>query len=160
MTTDRGLHTATLLNDGRVLIAGGVHQVIGHGWPPLSSAELYTPSWLVAAPVLYTLSGGAQGPGAIWDALTGQVVSAGNPASAGEVLSMYTANLSHSGAIPPQLAIGGRLAQVLFFGAAPGYPGYFQVNFQMPSGIRPGSAVSVRLIYLGRPSNAVTVSVQ
>lgn len=45
-------------------------------------------------------------------------------------------------------------------GAAPGYPGYCQVNFLGASGIAPGPAVSVRLTYLGRSSNEVTLGVQ
>jgi uncharacterized protein (TIGR03437 family) len=58
------------------------------------------------------------------------------------------------------LITGRRTADSLFFGDAPGYPGYFQVNFRMPSGVGPGSAVLVRLTYVGRPSNAVTIGVQ
>jgi hypothetical protein len=154
MTTARGGHTATLLNNGRVLIAGANFNALS------STAELYTPRVLVSAPVLFSLSGDGRGQGAIWDATTGQIPSPASPAIAGEVLSMYTTSLVDGGAIPPQVSIGGRLAEVLFFGNAPAYPGYNQVNFRVPAGIAPGSAVPVRLTYLGRPSNEVNIGVQ
>ena len=66
---------------------------------------------------------------------------------------MYTTSLASGGVIPPQVSIGGRLAQVLYFGAS-GYPGYNQVNFRVPGGVVPAPAVSVRLTYLGRSSTA------
>ncbi len=140
--------TSTLLPDGTVLIAGG------------SSAELYHPAVLVSAPLLFSLSGDGRGQGAIWHAATGQVVSQGAPAVAGEILSMYTTSLGHGSVIPPQVAIGGRFPEILYFGNAPGYPGFNQVNFRMPGGIAPGPAIPLRLSYLGRPSNEVTVGVQ
>jgi uncharacterized protein (TIGR03437 family) len=135
-------------------------QPVGSSINGLSSAELYTPAVLVPAPVLFSISGDGRGQGAIWHAATGQLVSVAAPATAGEVLSMYATGLMDGGVIPPQVAVGGRLAQIQFFGDAPGYPGYYQVNFQ-GAGRRCGrSTVPVRLTYLGRSSNRVTIDVQ
>ena len=157
MTARREWQTATVLKNGQVLITGGLYYGgIGILFGGLSSAELYTPPVLAPAPVLFSLSGDGRGPGAIWRAATGQVVSSGNLAAAGEVLAMYTTSLVDGSVIPPQVAIGGRLAEIMFFGKAPGYPGISQVNIRVPIGIAPGPAVPVRLTYLGRTSNEVT----
>lgn len=161
MTARREYHTATVLNDGRVLIAGGIYYGgIGVFYGSLSSAEIYTPPVLVPAPALFSISGDGRGQGAIWHAITGRIASSDSPAAAGEVLSTYTTSLAEGGVIPPQVSIGGELAQVLFFGDAPGYPGYYQVNFLAPDGVPPGPAVAVRLTYIGRSSNTVTIGVQ
>jgi uncharacterized protein (TIGR03437 family) len=64
--------------------------------------------------------------------------------------------LTHLGMTP----IGGWPGDVLYFDAAPGYSGYYQVNVRVPSGVAPGSAVPVRLTYLSRPSNEVTIAVK
>jgi uncharacterized protein (TIGR03437 family) len=150
MTRVRVNHTATLLLDGTVLIADG----------STTPAEIYHPVQPVPAPVLFSLGGDAQGQGAVWHAATGQVASASNPAIAGEALSMYTTSLVEGGVMPPQVSVGGLLAKVLYFGDAPGYPGYFQINFQVPVGVTAGPSVPVALTYLGRSSNAVSISVQ
>jgi uncharacterized protein (TIGR03437 family) len=150
MSTARGGHTATLLNSGDVLIAGG----------GMATAEVYHPELPIAAPDLFTLSSDGQCQGAIWHANSGALASATNPAVAGEILSMYTNNLIDGGLIPPQVVVGGWLAEIPYFGPAPGYRGYYQVNFRVPIGVSPGSAVPVRLNYLNRTSNEVSISVQ
>ena len=72
---------------------------------------------------------------------------------------MYTTGLAVGGVIPPQVAVGGRLGEILYFGDAPGYPGYFQVNFRVPRGVGPSPTVPIHLTYLGRTSNEVTIAV-
>jgi len=156
MITARHEHTATLLADGTILIAGGFSL-----WPSAtSSAEVYHPAVLTPAPSLFSLSGDGKGQGAIWHAETGAIASADNPAVAGESLSLYTTSLIEGSVIRPQLYFGGRPAEILYFGKAPGYPGYSQVNARVPNGVAAGPAVSVRLTYLNRSSNEVTVGLQ
>jgi hypothetical protein len=156
MVMARSLHTATLLNNGKVLIAGGNAGVN----LSLSQAELYTPSVLVPAPVLLSLSGNAAGQGAILHAGTARIVNENDPAIAGEVLEIYGTGFSTGSVIPPQIAIGGQLAELLYFGDAPGFPGLNQMNVRVPTGIGPGASVPVRLNYLNRPSNAVTIGMR
>jgi hypothetical protein len=155
LITKRGGQSATLLNGGQVLIAGGpsISPTI------TSNAEIYHPVVLVPAPQLFSVSGDGQGQGAILHAGTARVVTASDPAVAGEALELYGTGLKDGSLIPPQAAIGGRMAEVLWFGNTPGYPGLNQINVRVPAGIAPGPAVPVRLNYLSRPSSIVTIGV-
>jgi len=140
-------------------LTGGGHFVgdaSSFGFITLASALVYHPAISTPSPLLFWLTDDGQGQGAIWQA-NGQIASSQNPAAAGEILSMYTTSLIEGGAIPPRVIVGGRLAEVVYFGGAPGYPGYFQVNFRVPGGIA-GPAVPVHLSYLDRPSNEVTIA--
>jgi hypothetical protein len=161
MAAARETHTATLLNDGRVLIAGGVYYGgIGIFGGSLASAELYTPDVLVPAPALVSLSGDGHGQGAIFHAGTSYVAAPADPAAGGEVVDIQCTGLSSETVIPPQVAIGGRMADVLSVDKAPGLPGVSQVRVRVPSGLASGPAVAVRLTYIGRPSNMVTIALQ
>ena len=154
MTRARTDHTATLLTDGTVLIAGG------YGWNALTSAEIYRPPVAQVGPFLFSLSRDGRGQGAILHPGTPYFASPSYPAEVGEALEIYCTGLVAGSVIPPQVVIGGRMAEILYFGEAPGWPGLNQVNVRVPSRVAPGPAVPVRLSYLGRPSNEVTIAVE
>jgi hypothetical protein len=159
MLAARCCHGAPLLPDGTVLIAGGfggIPQIPGQA--PSTSAEIYHPASPIKSLALFTTS---NGQAVVWNSATGTLVSPGAvyvPAQAGDILSTYTNNLIEGGVIPPQVSVGGKAAKILYFGDAPGYPGYFQINFQVPAGVAAGSSVPVALSYIGRSSNAVTIA--
>lgn len=156
MMTPRMGHTTTLLRDGTVLIAGGMSG-FGPQATPLDSAEIYHPAQTRPAPVLLSATDGGA---AILHASTQQIVSQTMPAGAGEALEIYMTGLSDSSVIPPLVFIGGRMAEVLFFGEAPGFPGLSQTNVRVPVDIAPGPTVPVRVVYLNRPSNEVTIPIR
>src|SRR5579871_4230533 len=128
-----------------------------------------------AAPAIFTLNQQGAGAGAIQHGITYQVVTESNPAAAGEIISVYCKGLgalnpsAQTGAAPPvpppqtaaavQVSIGGVAVQPLYAGAAPGFPGLYQVNAQIPAGTTPG-AQPLQIIQNGIASNTVTVAVQ
>lgn len=64
----------------------------------------------------------------------------------------------------PQVTIGGIQAQVLFAGQAPGFPGVYQVNIQIPQNAPTGDGIAMRMISADgaqiSPDKVATISVQ
>jgi hypothetical protein len=52
------------------------------------------------------------------------------------------------------------MAQVLRFDKAPDSPGVRRITVVVPDDVKSGPTVPVRLFYIGRPSNEVTMAVQ
>lgn len=156
MISPRGEHTATLLPDGTVLIAGGAVSFTD----PVTmaaTAEIYHPIVNKPGPALLT---DTTGEAAILHASTQQIVSQKMPATPGEALEIFMTGLIDGSVIPPQVLIGDQMGEVLFFGNAPGFPGLNQINVRVPDGIANRPVVPVRVMYLGRPSNEVSIAVQ
>ncbi len=126
------------------------------------------------APAIFTLSSAISGPGAIEHGITGQLVTDSNPASRGEIVSVYCTGLGPvspavaTGApapVPPSrtvspvsVYIGGSPAQVTYAGVAPGFAGLYQVNVQVPATTPPGTQ-NLQISIGGATSNTVTIAV-
>lgn len=138
-------------------------------------------------PAIYTLDASGSGPGIVAGSATGKLISASNPAHAGDYLVVYCTGLGPvlgpngeprlaDGAAAPTdqvfhtravvtASIGGVSAPVTFAGLTPTLAGLYQVNVQVPAGIASGtvpvvvSASDARTGATGQ-SNAVTIAVQ
>jgi len=67
--------------------------------------------------------------------------------------------LTHTANNTPQVTVGGIQAQVLFAGQAPGFPGVYQVNIQIPQNAPTGNAVSLQMISAdGTVTSALNIS--
>ena len=101
----------------------------------------------------------------------------GSPATAGDVLVIYSAGLgpvtpavADGAGAPgnppattinqPTVSIGGIPAPVQFSGLTPGFAGLYQVNVLVPPGVTPGNQVPVILNVGGQISPAVTIAVK
>jgi minor extracellular serine protease Vpr len=106
-----------------------------------------------------------------------QVITASHPAQRGQVIQLYVnglgpvTNQPASGAPAvasplsqtkqsPVVTIGGQQAQALFSGLAPGFPGLYQVNVTVPTGVTPGGAVPITIAIGGKTSKQATIPVQ
>jgi len=108
---------------------------------------------------------------------TNFLAAPGSPATAGDVLVIYSAGLGPvspavadgSGApsnppatttTQPMVTVGGVNAPIQFSGLAPGFVGLYQVNAVVPTGVTPGNQVPVILSIAGQTSPAVTIAVK
>jgi uncharacterized protein (TIGR03437 family) len=90
----------------------------------------------------------------------GTVVAAGNPAAAGEIVTVYalglgavtpgiviggavSANALSTTVLTPQLELGAVPMNVLFSGLVPGFAGLYQINAQMPSPLPQGPTATL-----------------
>jgi uncharacterized protein (TIGR03437 family) len=128
------------------------------------------------APGIFTHSDNGQGPGRIVHSSDFSFVSTSNPATIGEVISIYatgfgpTAPVIATGAgaptdgtlyvsTTPTVSIGGASAQVLFAGLAPGFVGLYQVDVRIPSAAQLGLSVPVTVSFGSSASNSATIAI-
>ena len=130
-------------------------------------------------PGAYTVNTSGSGAGVVANAQTGTLITAANPARAGDYLVIYGTGLgaltgSHGeaqpgdGAIAPNtilyqtiakvtVTIGGVNAPVIFSGLTPTLAGLYQVNVQVPTGVAAGTAVPL-IIAATDPANGVSTT--
>jgi uncharacterized protein (TIGR03437 family) len=104
------------------------------------------------------------------------VIGSSNPAQQGQVVQLYGNGLGPVNNQPasgdpapasplatckstPEVSIGGKPAQVAFCGLAPGYPGLYQINATVPTGLTAG-ANTVTVAVGGQTSKASNIVVK
>jgi uncharacterized protein (TIGR03437 family) len=156
---------------------GSTQQVVVQSGNALSQPQTVTVA--TAEPGVFTQNQSGSGPGAILGQSPGGIPAVNtpqNPAHVGDALLIYCTGLgavsppvsagaaaplapfSYSGAIT--VTVGGKDAQVLFNGLAPGYVGLYQVNVIIPAGVSPGPGVPVILTSAGASGPPVTVVIE
>lgn len=138
-----------------VLPPNGGQSVAVDGWKP--AIPIQTGFW---APGLFTT-----GDALAAAHLDGTTVTGGAPAHRGEILQAYgtgvgVINPALMIATPlPMVTVGGKQAQVLYAGVAPGLPGVTQINFTVPPDAPTGSAVPVVFALGAHSSNTAMLAV-
>ena len=128
-----------------------------------------------AGPGIFTRNAQGTGPGAILHASDLSPVSDASPAHPGEAVAIYCTGLGRlhkpvttgsarpspppQTVLRPEVRVAGRLAVVMFSGAAPQYVGLYQVNIELPADTPAGSQPLVLSIN-GVESNTVQVAVR
>jgi uncharacterized protein (TIGR03437 family) len=97
----------------------------------------------------------ATGYGAILIANTNSVTQV-RPAGAGDFIEIYGTGF---GAAPVQVTIAGTPVEVTYSGLAPTFPGLFQINAKIPSGL-PSGAQNLVVSQSGVASNQVKVQLK
>jgi uncharacterized protein (TIGR03437 family) len=140
----------------------------GDSVPVTITVAAVTPGIFIAAETT------APNQGAILNNPASQLIDATNPATAGDVITIFSTGL---GATTPGVATGaqnpagntnspvtvtfGTLQPVAvqYAGLAPGFVGLYQVNVAVPAGLTPGPTVPVVLNQGGVSSNVATIAV-
>jgi uncharacterized protein (TIGR03437 family) len=124
--------------------------------PVAATVQAYGPDVYLIPSIRYNQAAALHGNSAV-------VVGPDNPAVAGEAIQIYASGLGPTNPVvaagtaapskplaltlsAPKVSIGGRDAQVLFSGLAPGLVGVYQVNVVVPAGLRAGdNFVSIQI---------------
>jgi uncharacterized protein (TIGR03437 family) len=109
----------------------------------------------------------ASGFGAVLNSGTGLTTSQRPPAT-GDAIEIYATGLGplqnaagglQQTVLVPEVVIGGVVAKVLFSGLAPGFPGLYQVNVQVPGGVASG-VQALNVAVNGIRSNDVKIRIK
>jgi uncharacterized protein (TIGR03437 family) len=98
----------------------------------------------------------------------GTLNGASNPAQRGAYVLIYGTGLGATSAqgslqvtsAPVSVVVEGASAKPSFAGSAPGFPGLYQINVQIPPGTAPGPAIPLSLSEASQTSNTVTLAIQ
>ena len=128
-----------------------------------------------AGPGIFTLNDLGTGDAAAIDAVTYAPVTSSQPIAAGGYLAIYCTGLgavtpaATTGAVPanpppqtvvkPSVLIDGQPATPLWAGLAPGFPGLYQINVQVPAALSSGTH-RLQLVVNGAASNTATFAVR